>query len=101
MNGYIDSRSKATIFSTLNISSRYWQIEIQHNDKNKAALTLHLELYRFERVRFGLSNAPGTCQSTMGVILFTIKWQSTVVYLEDIVIFNNRPVQHVEHARKV
>lgn len=37
----------------------------------------------------------------MDVILSSAKWQSALVYLDDIVIFSKSVEEHMQHARKV
>lgn len=41
---------------------------------------------------FGLKISPGTFQRTMDVTLAALKWQFTIVYLDDIVLYT-RPVK--------
>lgn len=37
----------------------------------------------------------------MDVILATVKWQLTLVYLEDIFILSKTPEEHIRHIREV
>lgn len=50
-------------------------------------------------MRFGLKNAPATLQRIIGIISFSIKWQFTLVFLNDIVIFSRTWLQHIDHTR--
>lgn len=54
----------------------------------QSSLTLHHGLYRFARMQFVLRNAPGTFQQTMEVTLSPVRWQFSLVYLSDIIIFS-------------
>lgn len=49
----------------------------------------------------GLRNVPETFQGTMNVILSTVKWQSALVYLGDIVVFLRTPEKHTDHLSLV
>ena len=47
-------------FSTFDLISRYWQIEIAEEDKHKTTFTTRKGQYEFNRMPFGLTNAPTT-----------------------------------------
>lgn len=50
---------------------------------------------------FVLKNAPGTFQYAMDVILSTIQWKVSLMYLDDIVIFSRSPKAHMKNFRLV
>lgn len=54
-----DQLGGASIFSTLDLESGYWQIPVAEEDRPKTAFICHKGLYQFRRVPFGLCNAPG------------------------------------------
>lgn len=87
MDWCIDSPGEATIFSTLDANSGYWQIKIEKKEREKTAFKSDHELYQFFRMPFGLRNAPETLQRAIGVILSSVKWKTELVYLNDIVSF--------------
>jgi len=37
---------------------------------------------------FGLKNAPATFQRALDIILSGVKWQSCLVYLDDVIIYS-------------
>lgn len=49
---------------------------------------------------FGLKNAPETFQREMNIILLSVQWQSTLVYLDDIVAFLKNANDHTAPLRK-
>lgn len=49
----------------------------------------------------GLKNVPGSFQRGMDVLLKKVKWQSPLVYIDDIVIFLPTPDKHIEHVEQV
>lgn len=97
----IDSLGESTVFSTLDANSGYWKVEIDDRDKDKTAFTSHHGLYRFTRMPFGLKNAPATFQRAMDVIVAPVRWQTALVYLDDIVIFFRTLEEHITHVRQV
>ena len=73
MDECIDSLGEATIFSTLDCNSGYWQVKVADQDKDKTTFTCHSGLYRFLRMPFGLKNAPATFQMAIDIILSRVK----------------------------
>ena len=64
----IDALYGARYFTTLDLLSRYWQIEINEADMHKTAFICELGLFEFNRMPFGLTNAPSTFQRAMNNI---------------------------------
>ena len=50
---------------------------------------------------FGLINAPATFQRAMDILLSEVRWESVIVYLDDIIIFSRSFDEHVSHLRVV
>ena len=88
MDECIDSLGSATVFSTLDCNSGYWQIPMAPKDMDKTAFISHYGLYRFRRMPFGLKNAPGTFQRIADIILASVKWQNALVYLDDVIVYS-------------
>jgi transposase InsO family protein len=101
MDECIDSLGDATIFSTLDCNSGYWQIPVHPEDRDKTTFTSHEGLYRFLRMPFGLTNAPATFQRMVDMILAGLTWKSCLVYLDDIIVFSASLEEHVHHLDEV
>lgn len=69
LNERSDSLDEAAVFSTLNASSDYWQVEINKTDPEKKAVKSHFGLCQFIRMNFELEHDPVTFQRAMNVIL--------------------------------
>ena len=65
INDTLDMLSGSQWFSTLNLVSRYWQVEVLPEDRKKIAFCPPEGLYEFNDISFGLCNAPATFQWLM------------------------------------
>ena len=91
----IDALHGAQYFTTLDLFSGYWQIEIDEADKHKTAFVCEYGQYEFNRMPFGLTNAPATFQRLMNKILQPVLYETALVYLDDIIIFSKTVDDHI------
>lgn len=82
MDECIYSIEDARVFSSLDATSGYWQIEVNDSEKEKRAFTTYHELYKRTDMPFGLKYAPATFQHVMDIVLSSVKWQIALVYLD-------------------
>ena len=82
----LDQLSGSTWFSTLDLCSGYWQVEMDPADKAKTAFTTRQGLFEFNVMPFGLSCAPATFERLMESILQGLQWDICLVYLDDIIV---------------
>jgi len=97
----IDSLHGAKYFSTLDLLSGYWQIEIEERHKYKTAFICEYGLYEFNCMPFGLCNAPSTFQREMNTLFKDVLYEFVLVYLDDIIIFSKSMDEHIQHLRTV
>lgn len=81
------SLKKASWYSTLDLASGYWQVKVDEKDQDKTAFTTPMGLFEFQRMPFGLCNAPATFQRLMESCLGEHNYQSLLIYLDDIIVF--------------
>ncbi|XP_048836044.1 uncharacterized protein LOC125711303 [Brienomyrus brachyistius] len=91
----------AAWYSTLDLASGYWQVEVHPNDKEKTAFTTPMGLYQFERMPFGLCNAPATFQRLMQRCLGEQVYDYLLIYLDDVIVYSPDFGGHLEHLEKV
>ena len=65
----MDQLSRNQYFSTLDMASGYWQIEIDEKDRYKTAFITKFGLFEHKQMAFGLCNAPATFQRVIQFVL--------------------------------
>jgi len=101
MEDCLDSLGDAQFFFTFDFNAGFWQIPLAEEDKPKTALTCHCGTYQCTRLPFGLCNAPATFQRAFDMILSGVKWQTVLVYLDDLIIFSADAESHLSHLDTV
>ena len=84
-------------FSTLDLASGYWQIEMDPQDAPKTAFISYEGLYQFKVMPFGLTSAPGTFERLMESVLAGLNWKICLIYLDDVITFSDCFENHVLH----
>lgn len=92
----LDALAGAQWFSTLDLASDYNQVAVAEKDKAKAAFCTPFGLFEFERMPFGLCNAPGTFQRFMERIFGDQSFHSVLLYLDDVILFSSLVEQHLQ-----
>lgn len=82
----IEFLEEIEIFSTLNVNSAYFQVEVDEVDQKMTCTSPH-GLYRFPRMSCGLNVSMETFRQAMIVIPSLVKWQYELVCLDRIVVF--------------
>ena len=77
----LDTLAGSKWFSTLDLLSGYWQVEVDPTDPEKTAFCMPTGLFECKVMPFGLCNAPATFQRLMDMILAGVQWSSCLVYL--------------------
>ena len=87
----LDTLAGAKWFSTIDLPSGYWQVEMDPSDKEKTTFVTPFGLHQFRVMPFGLTNAPSTFQRLMGLVL---AGYTCLVYLDDINVFSQTVEEH-------
>ena len=92
----------ATIFTSQDLQSSYWHVEMTEDSKPLTAFTVGpLGFYECVQMPFGLTNAPATFQHLMEICLGKIHLKWCIIYLDDIIVFSKTPEEHIERLRGV
>ncbi|XP_061436729.1 uncharacterized protein LOC133361747 [Lethenteron reissneri] len=96
-----DSLAGARYFSTLDLASGYWQVEMAEEDQPKTAFTTPMGLFEFRVLTFGLTNAPATFQRLMELVMRGFQWEQCLIYLDDVIVFSRSLSEHWSRLREV
>ena len=97
----LESFRTASWFTTLDLASGFFQLEVDEKDKEKTAFITHRGLYEFNVMPFGLCNAPATFQRLMNYVLQDFLGKFAAVYIDDIIIYSRTFEQHMDHIQQV
>ena len=96
----MDALSGASWFSTLDLASGYWQVELAEADWEKTAFSTPYGLFQFQVMPFGLCYALSTFQRLMELVLTGLHWSSCLIYIDDI-IFSSTVQEHFQRLLEV
>lgn len=97
----LDMLSGARWFSTMDLASGYNQVPVTEADRAKTAFCTPFGLFEWNRMPFGLCNAPSTFQRLMQRMFGDEQCQSVLLYLDDIVVFSSTVEQHLKRLEMV
>ena len=101
----LDQLGKSKYFSSIDLASGFWQIQMHPSSQEKTAFVTLQGLYEFCVMPFGLKNAPGVFQHLMQQVVSAVNPSSgpgfVSVYLDYILVFSRDLDDHLEHLRLV
>ncbi len=97
----LEALGQSKYFSTLDLTSGYWQVEVAEQDKHKTAFSTPMGLYEANRMPFGLQNAPSTFQRLMTCCFGDLNYINLLIYLDDIIVFSKTFEEHLERLQVV
>ena len=98
----LDCLDGATIFTSLDLQSGYWQVELREASRPLTVFTIGpLGFYECVQMPFGLTNATATFQCLMESCLGEMHLKWCIIYLDNIIVFSKTPEEHIERLRGV
>ena len=93
--------AKPQYFSVLDLASGFWQIRMDPETKHKASFVTRSGQYTWNRMPFGLRNAPITFQKTMNEVLGDLINKTCIVYIDDIIVWSKDFDSHMLHLQQI
>lgn len=97
----LDKVGGAKYFSVFDLASGFHQIGVDPEDQPKTAFSTPNGHYEYQRMPFGLKNAPATFQRLMDLVLSGLQGVELFVYLDDIVVYSSSLQQHGHQVRRL
>ena len=97
----LDCLGGTKIFSTLDLQSGYWQVELKEEDRPKTAFSTRSGHYEYVTMPFGLCNAPSTFERAMELVMKGLQWRTLILYLDDIIVMSSTFEEHIQRLDEV
>ena len=97
----LDALHGTRYFSSMDLMSGYWQVEMEHASREHTAFITYGGLYEFLVVPFGLTGAPSTFERLMECVLRNLTYKICLIYLDDILVYSKTFDDHLSHLRQV
>ena len=97
----LDTLHGSAYFSTLDLSSGYYNVPMCEADIEKTAFSTRKNHWEFVRMPMGLSTSPSTFQRLMHKVFDKENWHQCLIYLDDILIFSNNLDEQLKRLRVI
>ena len=97
----LDALGGNCLFSTLDLTSGYWQVELDDHAKEISAFCTRSGLWNWNVMPFGLTCAPSTFERLMETVLRGLNWKTLLIYLDDVLVFSSDVTSHLNRLQDV
>ena len=99
MKDLFSNLSSGKTFTKLDLSQAYHQLELDEQSKQYTVINTHRGLFRYNRLPFGISSAPGIFQRAIESLLSGIP--KVINYLDDILVTGTTEEDHLHNLQLV
>ena len=97
IDSLLERMGQATVFTKLELVSRYYQIAMEETSIQKIAFQMNRAHFEFFVMPFRLCNAPATFQRLMNKVFANNIGKIIIVYLDNILVFSRDMDEHWKH----
>ena len=97
----IDALEGCRYFTTLDMASGYYQLDVAEEDRDKTAFVTKYGLFSFRIMPFGLCNAPTTFSGSISLVLRGLSWKCVIAFLDDVVVLGRDFDNHMVNLSDV
>ena len=97
----ISSLGGSGYFSSLDMASGYWQISMESESAEKAAITTHRGLFQPTVLPFGVQGGVAHFSRVMTSLFASLQWKESLIYLDDILVFSSDFREHLHRLGRV
>lgn len=98
----IERLAHKSFYGTIDLCAGYWQIEMAESSRRLTTFTTPFGNFRFRRIPFGLSQAPGHFQRVISQqVLAGLSGRICESYIDDIIVYGDSQEEFVNNLREV
>ena len=97
IDGLFDQLQEASVFSKIDLRSRYHQLRIKESDVPKMVFKTRYGHYKFLVMSFGLTNAPAAFMDLMNKVFHFYLDQFVIIFIDDILVYSRNTEKHAYH----
>ena len=101
MSECLDALDGNVWFTKLDANSAYWQIPVEEASKEKTAFRTRQGLFEFNKLPFGLCNAPSTYCRVINSVLTGLTWTKVLAFVDDICVLGTSVSDHLTNLELV
>ena len=90
INECLDTLTGSVWFTTIDLRSGYFQVEMDEKDAHKTTFITRRGLFEFQVMPQGMCNSAATFQRLMQLVLAGLNYESCLVYIDDIMSSSQR-----------
>lgn len=91
----------ATVFSTFDLASGYWQVPMDVNSEEITSFICHLGTFMWKVMPFGLVNSGATMQRMVETVFGHLIGKCCFIYVDDLIVYSQNPEEHLSHLKLV
>jgi hypothetical protein len=97
----LDALAGSKYFSTLDLTSGYWQVPLDEEARERSAFSTRSGLWKWKVLPFGLTSDPATFQRLMEKVLQGLHWKTLLLYLDDVIVISPDFDSHITRLGEV